>query len=324
MFHIIPTIDYELFGNGKGDVVKHMIRPADKLIDICDKYDAKVTLMMDFLEYEKFSCYSDELKKYLGYKPDLKIKNQIKNYVKNGLDVQLHIHPQWYDADLKNGRWDISNPKRPIDFFDLDTVVSILERSKKELERILKEVEPEYECKTLRLTNQGWTPPSKKIVNAMKKTGLKMHSLATTDHPKNNENGFWYLDKESNIVEIPIFGVKLPNYLRYTPLRVITALYRKLYQTDVDHTSKNNRSETKNYYFSKWDVCKMSGRRMYQYYKKATSKFDENKDIPLVMIGHTKDFFNGYGFIRFVKLINKNERKTARFSTMREFNEIIN
>ena len=37
------TLDYELYGNGSGDVFHHIIEPTDRILKIAEKYNAKLT-----------------------------------------------------------------------------------------------------------------------------------------------------------------------------------------------------------------------------------------------------------------------------------------
>ena len=48
-----------------------------------------------------------------------------------------------------------------------------------------------------------------------------------------------------------------------------------------------------------------------------------NNEIPLVMIGHTKNFFNQKNFKEFLSITKKKyiEKGVARFTTFREFEE---
>ena len=39
MKNILLTLDYELFGNGNGDVFKHIIEPTNILLALAEKYN---------------------------------------------------------------------------------------------------------------------------------------------------------------------------------------------------------------------------------------------------------------------------------------------
>lgn len=105
MISLIITIDYEIFGDGSGDVKKHIISPANQLLDICDKYGAKLTLMFEVAEYWAFKELEERGALNLDYYPSQLMAEQAANAIERGHDVQLHLHPQWLGAKYENGSW---------------------------------------------------------------------------------------------------------------------------------------------------------------------------------------------------------------------------
>lgn len=97
MTQIILTADYELFfGTKTGSVQECMINPTNKLLDILDINNSKMTLFWDVLHYYKLEQYKE---KYEHLKADsLLIENQIADIIKRGHDIQLHIHPHWLES----------------------------------------------------------------------------------------------------------------------------------------------------------------------------------------------------------------------------------
>lgn len=43
---ILLTLDYELYGNGSGDVFKHMIEPTNRILEIAQKYNLRLTFFL--------------------------------------------------------------------------------------------------------------------------------------------------------------------------------------------------------------------------------------------------------------------------------------
>ena len=99
MKNIIFTLDYELYGNGSGDVFRHIIEPTEKILDIARKYNAKFTIFFEVIEYWKLK---EEWRKgnRMGYNrnPIEAMEQQLKQAFMQGHDIQLHLHPQWIDA----------------------------------------------------------------------------------------------------------------------------------------------------------------------------------------------------------------------------------
>ncbi|MBT5491893.1 hypothetical protein HOK00_06380, partial [bacterium] len=62
---LIFTLDYEIFGDGTGNVNREQIIPTNQLLDIFDQYDAKLTLFFEYgqyLGYEKFASKHNSFK----------------------------------------------------------------------------------------------------------------------------------------------------------------------------------------------------------------------------------------------------------------------
>ena len=70
MIYSLVTIDYELFGNGTGDLIKSVIEPTNAILDICEKYNAKLTIFFDVCEYWAFQkAFYDRKLTFLKYNP---------------------------------------------------------------------------------------------------------------------------------------------------------------------------------------------------------------------------------------------------------------
>ncbi len=98
MSRAILTFDYELFlGNDSGTALKSIIEPTDKILKLLKENGAKAIFFVD-------STYLLALKKYNSKDLEL-ISNQLKQIVKLGSCVELHLHPQWLDAKPKGEKW---------------------------------------------------------------------------------------------------------------------------------------------------------------------------------------------------------------------------
>lgn len=45
------TIDYEIFGNGRGDILKTIVEPMKRIRKVCDRYGTKVNIFFEVAEY---------------------------------------------------------------------------------------------------------------------------------------------------------------------------------------------------------------------------------------------------------------------------------
>ncbi|MEY8197658.1 MAG: hypothetical protein RPS47_00270 [Colwellia sp.] len=217
--HLILTVDYELFGNGSGDIVNCVIKPTEIMLNIADKYNAKLTLFVDIAEFLA-------MKKSKEHQDDVGlVYTQIQNAVRRGHDVQLHLHPQWIGASYSDGSWNLALRKWRIADVDSNDMAACFGLYKQALEEIVQVVNPAYRCDVFRAG--GWCiQPSAKVLTAMKAAGLRMDStVAPGARLKNTKHWFdfsttpkkpvWLIDndvcaesKEGALLEVPIATIK--------------------------------------------------------------------------------------------------------------------
>lgn len=130
------TLDYELFmGEEVGTVDNCLIKPTEKLINILDKYNAKATFFVDAAYLYRLSQLKDG--NDLLCSDFEKVKQQLIWLVTNGHDVQLHIHPQWYNATYQDGKWMLTTTYYKLSDLDENEAYSLFFKSKDLLESII-------------------------------------------------------------------------------------------------------------------------------------------------------------------------------------------
>lgn len=101
---LLITLDYELFFGQRVGTVEHcMLRPIDRLMQVLDRHRAKLTLFVDAgylhqlqLQAPKAECLGEDYRR---------IREQLRQLVGEGHDVQLHIHPHWEESRFEDGEW---------------------------------------------------------------------------------------------------------------------------------------------------------------------------------------------------------------------------
>ena len=138
MLHLCLTFDYELFfahtDFSEQDV---LFKPTERILDLLDEYDIKATFYADTascIRYAEFGL-NDFPKSFNA---------QITSMRKRKHDIQLHIHPIWYNAKLEKGKWQFDNRYYRLHAFDkihseVDMRQIFLE-TKNYLESVLKAV----------------------------------------------------------------------------------------------------------------------------------------------------------------------------------------
>jgi hypothetical protein len=173
----VVSVDYEIFGNGEGDVRQHIVQPTDRMARLCEKYGAPLTVFFEVEEYLAFEKFRDALVKQLGYDPAALIRQQIISLARAGHDIQLHLHPQWHGADFKNGKWILHTEKRTVDsLFDTqeETTQFIADR-KAVIEKMLAEA-GRPEKVTVYRAGAFSAQPGTKLLPALAKNGFVIDS----------------------------------------------------------------------------------------------------------------------------------------------------
>ena len=89
-FGLILTNDYEVMGNGSGDVESILIDKTSEMLDTLKKWNYKHTIFFDVVEYWRFREAEDSGLFGKNYNAASLIENQIRYAAMDGHDVQLH------------------------------------------------------------------------------------------------------------------------------------------------------------------------------------------------------------------------------------------
>lgn len=145
--HLALTHDWELRGDGSGDIEQIQFAPLRQLLDIYAKFSARTTILPDVMQQMAFRrCESKH--------PDLKPLADLwdehaRDAFRQGHDIQLHLHPQWRSAEYANGRWQL-NRDWSILTYDRDDAYAMLAEGKQYLESLLQPFDSSYRCLAFR------------------------------------------------------------------------------------------------------------------------------------------------------------------------------
>jgi hypothetical protein len=355
MKELILTIDYELFGDGSGDIFNHLIEPTNQILNLCNNFDIKITIFFEVIEYLKLKEEWSKGNK-MGYKtnPIEAIEKQIQYAALNQHDIQLHIHPQWINAKHINGNWEVDFNNWRLGDFKIKgdySIFSILRDGKKALENIIKQVLPEYTCIGLRAGGYN-IMPSTEVYSAMKELGLKFDSSI---YPGGYENGnlskfdyrnvpsyldFWWTAKhdmrlesqdKKEVVEIPIFSLPIRRWKKNINISKVKSIFTKqnIAISSVSKEKLNNKNLIDKLIFMvekevyTWDFCmftKSLHKNIFNYIEK---KYTDSRNT-FVLIGHPKNLLSENQFRIFLKIIYK-RKQVYTFKTLKEkYEEIDN
>ena len=321
MKSIVLTLDYELYGNGSGDVFKHIIVPTNKILKIAKKYNFHITFFFEVVEYWKLKKEWEQGNS-MGYdaNPIVAIENQLKHAYQEGHDIQLHLHPQWVDAVYVNDHWKVNLNEWRLGGYTREgdfSLICLLEKGKKTLENIIQPIDPNYQCIALRAGGYN-IQPSQEIVKAMRAAHIYVDSSIFPGGKECNmlsnydyfdipvDVGFWNVGTElekmgnTEILELPIVAFPLVRWKKYLTIERIKSLLQNRKSAKDAFEAKTGGEKGKlekiKFFFEEewqtWDYCLFS-KSMHRQFLKAIEK-QNNRNV-FTLVGHPKSYVSSKG-----------------------------
>jgi hypothetical protein len=184
MIYLALTHDWELRGDGSGDIEAIQFSPMRRLLAIYGKVGLRTTFLPDVMQqltFRNFERQSDELKRH-AYLWD----EHARDAYAAGHDIQLHLHSQWSDARYEKSRWHLQGAWSLLKY-DRDRAKQMISESKGYLEELLQPVDSRYRCVAFRASALALAP-STHLLSSLAELGIEVDvSMAA---------GF-YLDNET-------------------------------------------------------------------------------------------------------------------------------
>ncbi len=214
------SLDYELFfGPEAGSVENCLVSPVTALLDVLNKYAAKLTLFVD-------AGYLIRLRDQATQHPQLgadltAVKRHLEQVSQAGHDIQLHIHPHWEDSHFDGKQWCFDTSRYRLHDFNEIEIGRIVRDYKHELEGLSCHevfayraggwcIQPFDKIKAALLANGVW------LDSTVYKHGLSEDPSRWYDFRHTSAAPWWYFsddptqeDKQGPFVQIPISTVPL-------------------------------------------------------------------------------------------------------------------
>jgi hypothetical protein len=221
MLRVIFTLDYEIHGNGEGCPAALMVEPTWRMMDLFDRYGAKLTIMADVAEILKFREYKETVERD-DYHYEA-IAGQLREAIRRGHDVQLHLHSSYFNAQFKAGHWEQDWSEYNLAGLPFERLDGMVRIGKKYLEDLLRPVDSRYACVAFRAAN--WSvSPSRNVVRALQNNGIQIDTsvfkygrregTVNFDYSNAHSDLFpWRVDEEDicrrsdrgKLIEVPIY-----------------------------------------------------------------------------------------------------------------------
>ena len=349
MRNIVISVDYEIFGNGTGDVRRHVIDPTARMAEICERNESPLTIFFEVEEYLAFRRYRDELKRDLGYDPANEIREQLISLLEKGHDVQLHLHPDWYGCRYDNGNWILDRDKRAVDFLfsTKEETISYIRERKQVIEEMRRAAEVDPTVSTYR-AGAFWAQPGEKLLPALAANDIWIDSSVVCElHRIIGSRSFdfrgapmgrrhWKVcdevsveDNNGAVWEFPIYSRQHARYRQITWKRLMAKFSRNVprqrQKEMVDEMGIKGPYSFVRFlterFPEKFDYHNLSPEMLHRWAKSAERPEAGELDV-LVSIGHTKEHMDDEPFARFVsKFASDSDLKVIGFNEVAEMLE---
>src|SRR5437763_11532893 len=168
--YLALTHDWELRGDGSGDIEQIQFAPLRRLLEIYRKHDVRTTFLPDVMQQIRFRLLESE-------HPELKSladkwDEHVREAFRQGHDVQLHLHPQWRNGRYENGRWHLNGDWSILNY-DREAAYAMLAAGKDYLEKLLQPIDPFYRCGAFRAGALA-AAPSDHLFKSLVRLGIQL------------------------------------------------------------------------------------------------------------------------------------------------------
>ncbi|MEF3073913.1 hypothetical protein V2P20_02630 [Methylobacter sp. Wu1] len=328
MIECIFTIDYEIYGNGDGSLEELVFAPADKLNSLFRQAGCK---FVAFIEAAELELIQDQ-----GSDPAIGlISEQIKSFHNEGIEIGLHLHPQWYKARHENGQWRLDYSEYNLCTLPRERIAEIVDRSISYLRRVLGQ--PDFTPLSFRAGN--WLmQPTHVAAGVLAERGIKLDSSVFKgglqhrhglDYRKAIGNGYYWTfsdhvdmpDANGTLLEIPTYTEMVPFWKMLTMKRVgMKGAGNDKGKGLSSHSLSSARLERlidflRFRYPLKLDYCRMTIDELTKMMgaivredRKAPGRYR-----PIVAIGHTKDLVDYETIRSFLAYLQENGIRVSTF-----------
>jgi hypothetical protein len=170
IIHLALTHDWELRGDGSGDIEQIQFAPLRKLLEIYTRAGARTTILPDVMQQLAFRRRENQ-------HPSLKAladswDEHARDAFRQGHDIQLHLHPQWSNAAYANGTWQLHGDWSILNY-DPESAYAMLADCKGYLERLLQSIDDGYQCLAFRAGALA-AAPSTHLFKSLARLGIQL------------------------------------------------------------------------------------------------------------------------------------------------------
>ena len=308
--NLFLTFDYELpLGGWTVSPEAALIEPTRKLLVCCEKLHVRAVFFIDVLSFIRFRELEND-------SFEQSVRRQLTEIVRQGHDIQLHLHPHWFTSSFENGIYKPSKDFRLADFNEKE-IAAMVAQGIDYLNDVAKTVNPDYTCLAFRAGGFN-LENSPMIFKILTENGIQIDSslchgyyfasdISTVDYSNlPNQSNWFFTHGNYNVptctgmYEIPIAGKKksileVPTFIKVNFLRdrmpenrgkVIHANHKLSFQKKIKKALSARMLSFDNY------TC--SARFLMNILHDNIKRFSSQEEISLAIISHPKtmDWYN--------------------------------
>jgi hypothetical protein len=245
-----PTIylafvdDWELSGNGAGDIEELQFRPMRELVKIYNAHGVRGSFnaeMMQQLTFRRFQDEHAELKDLADAWDE-----HVRDAFGQGHDIQLHIHPQWSEASYEGDAWRLAGDWSILNY-EAGDAQGMLAAGKEYLENLLRTIDAGYRCISFRAG--AWCiAPSPHILGLLAGLGIVFDMSIV--------GGLYYDTKNIKLDYKNCEEDFLPFYPRMEDARRVSSKPEKIICVPTNHFYGSRRQSLKHHASLAWQKAK--------------------------------------------------------------------
>lgn len=318
---LLLTNDYEVFGNGRGEVESLLVKPTQDLAATLGRWGCPQTLFVDVVEYWRFRQAEDGGRFGLGYRSATLIEEQLQHAILEGHDVQLHVHPQWLTAEpitatewrVNIAHWRTSAAPHGLGHWaDRLSLRGMLSEGKRTLESILRPAKSDYSCIAFRAGGYC-IQPERKVLQAIRESGLRIESSVCPGRYLARAPA--YFDFRQAPVTLPYWMIRDRVDMQDDTgdlLELPVATGRQTRITTGGMGRKTRLSALRRLILPRvvnLDYCKLSGaeliRMTERYIVRMATATEKRIPLPIVLIGHSKEWSESGALNQYLAWVNE-------------------
>jgi len=233
MIYLALTHDWELRGDGSGDIEEIQFAPMRRLLAIYKRFGVRTTFLPDVMQQVRFRSLQEKHEN-LGRDADHWDEHAREAYTA-GHDIQLHLHSQWSDARYEDGKWHLQGAWSLLKY-DRDGAARMIGESKHYLEELLSSVDQTYRCVAFRASALALAP-SPHLLSTLAALGIEIDvSMAA---------GFYLANETLQLDYRKCEETFLPYYPRMDDARLVSTKHESIVCVPLNHFYGSRREVTK-------------------------------------------------------------------------------